>query len=61
MGKVSEVMVHIKENVAQLKELNDSMPIEMDNIIRTLVEMENGCGPDAEADYWDQKEMIKRL
>ena len=53
MGKVSEMMGQIKENVSQMRELHEAMPIEIDNIVWTLAEMKNGSGPDVNADYRD--------
>jgi len=42
------------------KVLHDKLPGEMDNMMKTLVEMKNGSEPNDTADYWEERKKIDR-
>lgn len=42
------------------KNLNDTLPGQMDLILQTLREEKNGSMPDDTADYWEERKKIDR-
>lgn len=42
------------------KGLLDTVPAQIENMLRTLEEMKNGSEPDESADYWEEKKKIEK-
>ena len=53
-------MAQINEDMENFKQINDKLPVEMENMMNTLKEMKNGSEPNDSADYWEERKNIDR-
>ena len=58
--KIADIMAQMVEDMKSFKVLNDSLPGEMDGMMKTLQEMKNGSEPNDTADYWEERKKIDR-
>ena len=58
--RIQDIMAQIREGMDEFKNLNDTLPGQMDLISQTLKEEKNGSLPDDTADYWEERHKIDR-